>query len=265
MNRIDKKFKQLKKEKKKAFIAYITAGDPSLKATKDLVLELERRGTDIVELGVPFSDPLADGPTIQAASERALKKGVDLTSIFNLVKKIRVSSQIPIVLMTYYNPVLSYGVKRFVDTAAAKGVDGVIIPDLPPEEAKELIAASRKKKFSTIFLLAPTSPAKRIKMISKYSGGFIYYVSLTGVTGARESLPKEVTARIKAVRRAVKKPVCVGFGISTALQVKQVLKAADGVIVGSAIIKTIQKNLKDKNLVKRVGNFIEKLSEVAHG
>ncbi len=264
MNRIDKKFKQLKKEKKKAFVAYIAAGDPSLKVTEKLIFELENCGVDIIELGIPFSDPLADGPTIQAASERALKNKVDLRAIFKLVAKIRKHSQISIVFMTYFNPVYRYGIDRFVRDSAVKGVDGVIVPDLPPEEAAELVNAARKKNFKTIFLLAPTSSKKRIKLISKVSSGFIYYVSLTGVTGTRDKLPLEVISRLNTIKKFSKKPLCVGFGVSKPSQITYLKKMADGIIVGSAIVKVIQKNLGKKNLVKNVGRFTKKLVEATH-
>ncbi len=180
MNRVNKKFKEL--GKKKALIIYITAGYPSLSKTKELILELEKNGVDIIELGIPFSDPLADGPTIQLASERALKNHVSLKDVIALVRDVRKKTEIPLVFMTYYNPVFHFGVDRFVNEAALAGVDGVIIPDLPPEEAKALIKYSKKENFADIFLLTPTSSDERIRIISKASSGFIYYVSLTGVS-----------------------------------------------------------------------------------
>ncbi|MDP8266062.1 MAG: tryptophan synthase subunit alpha [Candidatus Aceula meridiana] len=259
MNRINKKFKELKKQKKKAFIAFITAGDPSLAVTKQLVLAFEKSGVDIVEIGVPFSDPLADGPTIQAASQRALKKGVTLKKILNLVKEIRTQSEIPIALMTYYNPVFHFGLDDFALVAADAGVDGLIIPDLPTEEAAPLVKVANKQKVATVFFISPTTKKDRIKSIDKATSGFIYYVSLTGVTGERTKLPKELMADLKSVKRQVAKPVCVGFGISTGAQVKEVAKAADGVIVGSAIIKEIVKNAKHKDLVPRVAEFVSEL------
>ncbi|MCK5178257.1 MAG: tryptophan synthase subunit alpha, partial [Candidatus Omnitrophica bacterium] len=191
MNRIEKTFKELKRKKKKAFIPFITAGDPNLKTTEELVLSFEGAGADIVELGVPFSDPLADGPTIQASSQRALKKGVNLTKILKTVAQIRRKSQIPIALMTYYNPVFYYGEDKFIRDAKASGVDGIIIPDLPPEEAKTLIKAARKRDISTVFFLAPTTTSRRMKQIVQASTGFIYYVSMTGVTGADKQFSSE--------------------------------------------------------------------------
>ncbi|MDD3374612.1 MAG: tryptophan synthase subunit alpha [Candidatus Omnitrophica bacterium] len=260
MNRIDQKFKSLSKQKKKAFIAFITAGDPNLKTTEELVLAFEKSGVDIVELGVPFSDPLADGPTIQEASYRALKNKVSIIKILDSVKRIRKVSEIPICLMTYYNPVFHFGDTKFVAQAKAAGVDGVIIPDLPPEEASELIQEARKKDFSTIFFLSPTTKKERISIIEKASSGFIYYVSIAGVTGARKALPKNLKENLKKIKRSIKKPLCVGFGISNAQQAKEISKCCDGVIVGSAIIKEIIKNKGKKNLVSNVTRFVSSLS-----
>lgn len=259
MNRIDRKFQELRRRKEKAFIVYITSGDPDIESTHRLVMELERRGVDIVELGVPFSDPIADGPTIQAASERALKNGVNLEKILNLVRRIRIKSGIPIALMTYYNPVYRYGIERFVKDARRFGADGVIVPDLPPEEAAELIRVSDRHDFKHIFLLSPTSSQGRIHLVSKSSSGFIYYVSLTGVTGAREKLPQEIVSNVRKIKKNTRKPVCVGFGISSPGQAKDIARIADGVIVGSAVIKIIEKNLNKKDLVKKVGKFVKRL------
>ncbi|MFC1703833.1 tryptophan synthase subunit alpha [Candidatus Omnitrophota bacterium] len=259
-NRIDKKFKQLKARRKKAFVAFITAGDPTLSVTKQLVRAFDAQGVDIIELGVAFSDPLADGPTIQAASQRALKHKVNLAKIISLVKEIRKTTQVPIVLMTYYNPVFKFGEKRFITQASRAGVDGVIIPDLPPEEAKDIICETRKYNIATIFFLSPTSTRGRISMITKASTGFIYYVSLTGVTGARKAISGDIVKNIRLIKRSTRKPVCVGFGISTSRHVAQVSRIADGVIVGSAIVKQIEKNIGRKDLVKRVSKFVKNLS-----
>lgn len=239
MNRIDKKFKELKEARKKAFIAYITAGDPDMKATERIVLALEKYGVDIVELGIPFSDPVADGPTIQAASQRALAKGASLRKIFALVASLRHKTCIPLVFMTYYNPVFQFGLAEFFKTCRKAGVDGVITPDLSIEEAGEYIKLARKNKVATIFLIAPTSPRKRMKEIAARSRGFIYYVSLTGVTGARVKLPPEVSANVRAIKALTDKPVAVGFGVSNAKQARAMARVADGVIVGSALVKII--------------------------
>jgi len=259
-NRIDKKFKELKKKNKKAFIAFIMAGDPSLAITKKLVPELASSGADIIELGVPFSDPIADGPTIQKASSRGLKSKTTLPGVFNLVRNARLESDTPIVFLIYYNLVFHYGLERFVKDAVRNGVDGAVIPDLPPEESKELCSIAKRYKFSIIHLLAPTSSIERIKKVALVSTGFIYYVSLTGTTGARKKLPKELSANLRKVRRITRTPVCVGFGISTSSQVKAVQKISDGAIVGSAIVKVIEKNIGKKDLVKRVGKFVKKLN-----
>lgn len=264
MNRIDKKFVELKKRGKKALIVFITAGDFGLSTTKKLVLKLAESGADMIELGVPFSDPMADGPTIQASSERALKRGTRLKDIIKLVCDLRASTGIPIALMTYYNPVLRYGLRKFVSDCIKSGVDGVIVPDLPPDEADELMAASRGKKFSTIFFLSPTSTRQRIKFVSGKSRSFIYYVSLTGITGARAKLPKELTSQVRVIKNYTKKPVCVGFGVSRPEQVKEICKVADGVIVGSAMVKLIEKHAGKKDLLDAVGKYVRKLEEASH-
>lgn len=260
INRIDAKFKELKAKKKKAFIAFISAGDPTLSMTQDLVLAFEDSGVDIIELGIPFSDPLADGLTIQASSQRAIKGGVTLEKILKTVEQIRLKSQIPIAFMTYYNPILHFGEKAFVARAKNSGVDGLIIPDLPPEEAGVLIKSARNEDLATIFFLSPTSSPERIKMVAKVSTGFIYYVSLTGVTGMRDELPQTVLEDVKRIKGNTKKPVCVGFGISKPKQVTSVGRISDGVIVGSAIIKEIEKNIGKKDLVKKVSRFVSQLS-----
>lgn len=264
MNRIDRKFKELKRLGRKALITFFTAGDYGFRNTERLVLEFASRGVDIIELGIPFSDPVAEGPTIQRSSERALKRGTRLRDVITAVGQIRKKTQIPIVLMGYYNPILKYGIKKFVSDCSENGVDGVIIPDLPPEESKDLIRAARKVMFATIFLLSPTSTAKRIKLISGNSRGFIYYVSLIGITGARASLPAELTNRVRLIKRHSKLPVCVGFGVSSPGQVRQVCRAADGVIVGSAIVNEMERNSGKKLFIRNVGDYVQKLTEAAH-
>ncbi|MBF0489387.1 MAG: tryptophan synthase subunit alpha [Candidatus Omnitrophica bacterium] len=260
MNRIDLTFKSLREQKKKAFIAFITAGDPDLKTTHDLVLAFEKAGVDIIELGVPFSDPMADGPTIQASSMRALQKGTSLTKVLDLVKSLRTQTQIPIALMTYTNIIFHYGDEKFVKDAKACGVDGIIIPDLPVTEAHVLTTAAKKADLSTVFFIAPTTSDERAKQIADASSGFIYYVSITGVTGARQATPVTTFKHLKKIKTFITKPVCVGFGISTAEQVKSVSKVADGVIVGSAIVKEILKYSNDKNLVSKVAKFVQSLA-----
>ncbi|PIQ88850.1 MAG: tryptophan synthase subunit alpha [Candidatus Omnitrophica bacterium CG11_big_fil_rev_8_21_14_0_20_42_13] len=261
MKRLDRKFNELKKKGRCAFIAYITAGDPDLRVTKKLIFELERQGVDIIELGVPFSDPLADGPVIQAASKRALGKGTSLRKIIALVKSIRKEVNIPLCLMSYYNPIYKMGLPLFTEKAAYAGVDGVIIPDLPPEEAKEFMQYSRGNKLDTIFFISPTSDVKRIKMAAAFSSGFIYYVSLAGVTGARKKISSDLKKRISLIKRHTKKPVCVGFGISKPGHVRYLSSFCDGVIVGSAIVKVIAVNSRKKDLVKVTGRFAAGLSK----
>ena len=260
MNRIDKKFIQLKKQNKKAFIAFITAGYPDLSVTASLVIELEKKGVDIIELGVPFSEPLADGPVIQEASGYALKKGINLLKILGLVKQLRRHTDLPICLMTYYNPVFCFGEKNFVNKAVAAGVDGVIIPDLPYEEAREFRHYANQKGLANICFISPTSSRERIQAILKVARGFIYYVSLTGVTGSRKSLAADLKTKLAAIKKLTTKPVCVGFGISCAGQVRQVRKISDGVIIGSAIVAKIKENIGNRNLAQRVGSFVRKLN-----
>ncbi|MDP2939346.1 MAG: tryptophan synthase subunit alpha [Candidatus Omnitrophota bacterium] len=260
-NRIDKRFAQLRREKRKAFIAFITAGDPNLSTTKKLVLALEKTASvDIIELGVPFSDPMADGPVIQAASLRALKNKTNLKKILMLVRDIRRSSSIPIALMSYYNPIFHLGIEHFVSQAVKSGVDGVIIPDLPPEEAGQFLNLAKKNSLALIFFVSPTSTKERIKLVSKLSTGFIYYVSLTGTTGQTLILPEKLLNNIRLVKKYTHKPICVGFGISNSKQVKKIAKVCDGVIVGSAIVKQIEHNLAKKNIVENIVKFVKNLS-----
>jgi tryptophan synthase alpha chain len=260
MNRIEKKFAQLKKAKRKAFIAFITAGYPSLGVTEKLILEFDRIGVDVVELGVPFSDPMADGPVIQESSQCALKRKTHLIDILNLVKKVRKVINLPVCLMTYYNPIFCFGDEAFARAARVCGVDGVIVPDLPPEEGSVLLKACAKNKVDVISFIAPTTSRERVKKIAGSARGFIYYVSLTGTTGARKSLPKDLIANLKTIKKLTRKPVCAGFGISTPAQVKEIKKISDGVIVGSAIVKKIKENAGKPGLVAKVGRFTQDLN-----
>ncbi len=259
MNRIERAFKDLRKNKKKAFIAFITAGYPNLNITEKLIHAFSRIGVDILELGVPFSDPLADGPIIQEASQKALRNNVHLADILKVVKKARHNTNIPLCLMTYYNPIFCFGEKDFVKKAIEAGLDGVIIPDLPPDEGKTFIKLAQKYGLDVICFISPTTSQKRAKFIAAISKGFIYYVSLTGVTGPRKNLPADLINNLKIIKRITQKPVCVGFGVSTNLQVKQIYKIADGVIVGSAIVKKIKDNIGKQDLVKNVANFVSSL------
>jgi tryptophan synthase alpha chain len=259
MNRIERTFRRLKMNGRAALIPFVVAGDPDLETTEALVNRMAESGADIIELGVPYSDPLADGPTNQAASQRALQNGVNLQSIFRLTKKLKGLSP-PLVLMTYFNPIFQYGVKAFAGDCQRSGIAGVVIPDLPPEEARPWVEEARNSGVDTIFLAAPTSPSERIKMVSKFSRGFIYYVSLTGVTGARGKLPDELEPAVRRIKEQSQKPVAVGFGISTAEQAKEVARFADGVIVGSAVVKIIEEERTNDQRVEQVGDFIASLA-----
>lgn len=261
MNRIDNTFKILHSRGEKALIPYIMAGDPNIEKTGEVVIEMAGQGADIIELGVPFSDPIADGPTIQKASERALKERTSLSKILRLVAELRRQIQIPIVLMTYYNPVLKFGEEKFVEEAIDSGVDGLIIPDLPPEEGQALISYSKRFSLDIILLLAPTSTKERIKKISSKSMGFIYYVSITGITGARLDNLEEVKMKIDEIRRYTSKPISVGFGISDPEQAAKAARFADGVVVGSAIVRKIEAMGDDPGLIKKVGEFVQSLKK----
>ena len=256
MSRITNTFKELKKAKRKALIPYIMAGDPSLEATRGFIMDLEESGADIIELGVPFSDPLADGPTIQRAAERSLESGTTLKKVIALVKEVRQHSEIPLILMTYYNPVFKFGIESFIKQAVSAGVDGVIIPDLIPDEADDFTSAAKRHKLDTIFLLAPTSTRERINKVVKASTGFIYFVSITGITGSKLSVGKSMTGTLNSIKRATKKPVAVGFGISNPQEASTVAKLADGVIIGSAIVKLIDKSKNIKAFVKNIRKAI---------
>ncbi len=226
----------------KALIAYLTVGYPSVKATLEAVPALSNEGCDIIELGIPFSDPLADGVTIQKASHQALQQGITPQVCLEVAHQLRQMVSTSLVFMTYYNSVFSFGLEAFCQASVRAGIDGLIIPDLPPEEGTELETITHKLKLDLIYLLAPTSTEERISMVGKRSQGFIYLVSLTGVTGARDTLPLELESFVKRVRQKVRQPLCVGFGISTPEQAGRVAKVADGVIVGSQLIRLIEED-----------------------
>ncbi len=262
MPRIKNTFSRLRKKNETALIPYIMAGDPDLATTKTLILEMEKAGCDIIELGAPFSDPLADGPTIQKAAIRSLKNHTSIADVLGLVKDIRSTSSIPLILMTYYNLIFKYGEERFVQDAVAAGLDGLILPDLPPEEADTLMLLAKKAGLDCIFLLAPTSTDERIKLVSKLSQGFIYYVSLTGVTGSKLSSQTSIKDSIQKIKATTDKPVAVGFGISTPDQAAQVaLSGADGVIVGSALVKVIEDSIGNPELTARAVAFAKALKQ----
>ena len=263
MNRIDKKFQELRGQGTKAFMPYLCAGDPSPELTSKLLLTLEEAGADLIELGVPFSDPIADGPTVQRASERALTHHISLQQILEIVATLRTQTEIPIALMSYYNPIFRMGEDAFCQAAQDAGVDGVIVPDLPPEQAQLLLEIAPRYDLATIFLAAPTSPPERMQLIASVSTGFIYCVSVTGVTGARAMLSDEVAPMIAELRKHTDKPISVGFGVSTPDQATQIAQIADGVIVGSAIVNVVEDNMDDEaKLLAAVKQFA---SDLANG
>ncbi len=259
MMRIGQRFADLQKVGKTGFVAYITAGDPDLKTTHQVVLELDRQGVDILELGVPFSDPLADGPVIQEASQRALAAGATLEGVLSLVADVRAETEIPVVLFTYYNPIHRYGTERFVKRAAEVGIDGVLMLDLPPEEGGDYKALMDAHGLDTIFLITPTTRADRMKLIASHTSGFVYYVSRTGVTGERETLADEIQRKVSAIRQHTALPIAVGFGISEPAHVSEIAHYADAVVVGSAIVRRIRAYQKDADLVGRIGAFVGSL------
>ena len=238
--RIGRLFERVREEKRPALIAYITAGDPSPARTPALVAALERGGADLIELGVPFSDPIADGPVIQRGSERALQAGTRVATVLEIASEIRKRSEIPLVLFTYMNPVLRYGLERLAHDAVACGIDGGLLTDLSVEEAEPYTAAMRRAGLDTVFLAAPTSSERRLRLVARYSSGFVYLVSRTGVTGERAALSESVAPLVQAMRQVTTLPLAVGFGISTADQVRAVGRMADGVAVGSAIVRTVE-------------------------
>jgi tryptophan synthase alpha chain len=240
MTRIGETFTRLRREGRKAFVAFVTAGDPSLERTVDVALALERGGADVLELGVPFSDPLADGPVIQRSSERALRRGTTLAGVLGAVREIRRSSQLPLLLFGYFNPFLRYGLERLAAEAKAAGVDGVLVTDLPPEEADEWLGIARRAGLDSVFLAAPTSPDERLRRVAAASSGFVYAVSRTGVTGEREAISEDARGLLARLKAATQAPVALGFGISTPEQVAAAAAVADGVVVGSALVRFLE-------------------------
>lgn len=265
MGRIEKKFAALQKKGQKALIAYLTAGDPSLQKTQELIPALEAAGVDIIEVGVPFSDPTADGPAIQAASQRALKAGATLGKILAMIAEVRRFSGIPIVLFTYYNPILSYGPQRFAKDAAAAKVDGLLVVDLPPEEAGELRRFTDPAGLSFISLIAPTTDSERAGKILRGAAGFVYYISVTGVTGTAAPRPDSVRRDVERIKALTKLPVAVGFGISTPEQAAAIAPLADGVVVGSALVKLIGANGTSIGLTEEAYSFAAGLRRAIDG
>ena len=261
MSRIEERFERLRADGKKAFLPYIAAGDPSLSATEELALAFDEVGVDAIELGVPFSDPIADGPSIQRASERALASGANLERILRLTASVRPSLSACIALMSYYNPIYRYGVKAFCAASSEAGVDGLIVPDLPMEESEELHGAALESGVDLIYLTAPTGSPERARRIARLSRGFVYAVSLIGVTGARDSISADLKPMMETLRGATEKPVCVGFGVGTPDQARSVAEEADGVIVGSAIVNVIESRIGRPDLVSAAQRFAKELTE----
>ncbi len=260
MSQITRAFDTLKRKGRKGFIPFITAGDPDLETTRELIVELARAGATVIELGVPFTDPMADGPVIQRASERALRHGFDLAEVLQVVFDARKQTDVPIVLFSYYNPLLQFGIARLAGEAKSAGVDGVLVTDLVPEEASEFAAVLRANNLDMIFLVAPTSTDERLKMVAERATGFIYAVSRAGITGAREEMSAEAEKLVKRVRRFSDLPIAVGFGISTPEHVIGVWRFADAAVVGSALVAEIERHSNRVELVTAVGKLARNLS-----
>lgn len=262
MGRIEEAFNDLERRQAKGFIPFITAGDPDLKTTSELLIELSAAGATVIELGVPFSDPMADGPVIQRASERALKHGLGVGDVLETVASVRRTIETPIILFTYFNPLLQFGLTRVAEEAKAAGVDGVLVTDLSPEEAGEFESELRAHDLDMIFLIAPTSTDARLKLVAQHARGFIYAVSRAGVTGVRTSVSAEAEKLVNRMRKFSSLPIAVGFGISNVEQVKDVQRYADAVVIGSAIVSEIERlQGATPDLAKRIGQFVRQLSD----
>ncbi|NQU44456.1 tryptophan synthase subunit alpha [bacterium] len=261
-NRIEKHFQNARQENRKSLIMFLTAGFPEMKTTEELIHVLDKAGTDVLELGVPFSDPIADGPTIQAASAIALKAGASLAKILDLVETVRKKSQIPILLFGAYNPFLHYGLENLVDRALQAGVDGFLVPDLPMEESEEFDTLCRKAGLALVYLAAPGTPDERAKQIINLSRGFLYFISLKGVTGTSIAIDQKLREKVKSLRNlADPLPVAVGFGIQTPEHAAQVAQIADAVVVGSALIRVVDENREKPDLNERVGDYVRSLKK----
>lgn len=265
MNRIDKLFSQYRKDGRKALVLYVTAGDPELPFTEQLISEIINAGGDIIEIGIPFSDPMADGPTIQAASERALKNDISLTDILGMVARLREKHpETPFVLFSYYNLLLHYGVEELARDSAAAGVDGWLIVDMPDVEDGEVVPALAENGLHKITLLAPTSGRDRMRKLLEKSRGFVYYITVTGVTGARDELPEDLADHLRTVTELASIPVVAGFGVSTPEMARQVAQYTDGVVVGSKLVQTAADAPDRETALKNCRNFIRELSEPLH-
>jgi tryptophan synthase alpha chain len=260
-SRIARTFAQLRAEGGTALVAYLTAGDPTPERTAALALAMERGGADILELGVPFSDPIADGPVIQRASERALKAGTTLQRVLDIASEIRAQSDIPIILFSYLNPLMRCGFDRLAEEACRRGIDGVLLIDLSVEEAEAPVAALGKMGLNTVFLAAPTSTVERLKLVAEYTSGFVYVVSRTGVTGERDSVLASVRPLVESLRAYTSLPIAVGFGVSKPEHAAQIGAYADGVVVGSAFVRLIEEHAQDADLEARLEEFTRSLAE----
>jgi tryptophan synthase alpha chain len=261
VGRIEDTFAQLKQRQETALIPFITAGDPSIQVTEQIIAELIAAGADIIELGMPFSDPMADGPTIQAASERALAAGVTLQAVLDLVARVRTTSQVPIILMGYFNPIYSYGVQLFAEHAHRAGVDGLLLVDLPPEEQDELRSFVEPRGIHLITLLAPTTPVARCTKLLASARGFVYYVSMTGVTGTAKVDSVAIEAQVQRLRAQSAVPVAVGFGITSAADAGAIARFSDAVVVGSALVNVIKQYADSPCLLEEVHNFVHALKQ----
>jgi len=264
MNRIVERFARLKQSGKKGFIVYIGAGDPNLAATRELALAFDRAGVDILELGVPFSDPLADGLVNQLAAQRGLESGTTPPGVLKTVAEIRQASRMPIILYIYFNLIHKVGLQRFIRAAAKAGVDGLLVLDLPPEESDNYEALMRKSGLCHIYLVAPTTPEDRMEFIVKRGSGFIYYVSREGVTGMQTQVAANLASQIAKIRAHTKLPIAVGFGISTPEQAKTVASVADAIVVGSAVVNQIAERGKSADLVKRATKFVKTMAQAVN-
>jgi tryptophan synthase alpha chain len=272
MSRIAETFAELKRDQRHGFIPFITAGDPDLATTRDLIVELDHAGASLIELGVPFTDPMADGPVIQRASERALRRDFGISEILETVAEARKQTEVPIILFSYFNPLLQFGVKKADETSAlpafkklareakTAGIDGILVTDLAPEEAGEFASVLRAHDLEMIFLVAPTSTDERLQMVAERASGFIYAVSRAGITGARDEVSVEAEKLVRRVRRVSDLPVAVGFGISTPEQVADVWRYADAAVVGSAIVARIERAASTGDVVSSVGQFVRELT-----
>ncbi|MGH7916645.1 MAG: tryptophan synthase subunit alpha [Candidatus Binataceae bacterium] len=263
--RIADKFRELRARDEAALIPFVTAGDPNLDRTRELILEFEARGADLIELGVPFSDPMADGPANQRAAARGLASGASLPAILAMVGELRAQTRIPLILFGYFNPVFHYGCKRLCADAARAGIDGLLVIDLPPEESAELAVPARQAGLDLIYLLAPTTPLARSRKIASAASGFLYYVSLLGVTGARACLAADLESKLRELRTVTSLPIGVGFGISTPAQAGEVAAMADAVVVGSALSQLLEASAGSSAMVSIAGEFIAALKAAMIG